>query len=77
MTDNELIEKLKAMRAAGAQDSSTRAMHVLFGLIFDANIRELSTITKAVGVKSPEINIGRKLTSYVTVRPDVLRRWRP
>ena len=77
MTDNELIEKLKAMRKAGAQDKSTRAMHVLFGLIFGADIRELSTITDAVGIESAEINIGRKLASYVTVRPDVLRRWRP
>ena len=77
MTDNDLIEKLKAMRTAGAQDGSTRAMHVLFGLIFDADIRKLSTITEAVGVESPEINIGRKLTGYVTVRSDVRRRWRP
>ena len=63
MTDNDLIEKLKAMRKAGEKDKNTRAMHVLFGLIFDADIRELSTITNAVGVKSPEINLGRKLKS--------------
>jgi len=81
MTENDLIEKFKTMRKAATRGDNTRAMHALFGIIFDKDIKKAGSSAKAIAdaarVKSAEISTGRKLASYVTVRSAVANRWRP
>lgn len=81
MTQNDLIEKLKAMLNAGTLGDNTRAIATLFGIVFDKEIETSGASVPKIGdgarIKNVEINIGRKLADFVTVRPDVLSKWRP
>ena len=85
MNQSDLVEKLHVMRQAAARrelDVMTR----LFGVIFDREIaacgtnanRIMAEYLRVYGCKigSPVINDGRKLSQFVTVKLDVLRKWR-
>ena len=58
----------------------------LFGVIFDREIAACGTNANRIvheylrvhghNVGSPAINNGRKLSQFVTVNPDVWRKWR-
>ena len=57
-------------------------MQLLFGIIFHADIDASDSSASAIGragtgVESDAtVSDGKKLAQYVTVRPEVLRRWR-
>ena len=80
MTKQQLIEKLREMRAT-APYRELMAMTKLFGILFDQEIRDCGSngaeIGKALDIGSVEINYGRKLAAYVDPKPEVLRRWKP
>ena len=85
MNQSDLVKTLNAMRrAAGYRkvDVITR----LFGIIFDRESADCATNASRIAseyervhghrVGSPIINDGRKLARFVSVNPDVLRKWR-
>ena len=80
MTKNELIEKLREMRAEAPRGELT-AMTQLFGILFDREIRAAGTNGAEVGrgadIGNVEINDGRKLASFVDPKPSVKTRWKP
>ena len=79
MTRDQLVEKLRAMRA-NASDSE--AMEALFGIIFDSELPTRSTkgrgsvpdIAKLSGTTNNYINIGRRLANLVTAKDE--SKWR-
>ena len=84
MTKDELVAKLKEMRKAGEADPRGRvgAMHHLFGIIFDREIEASGSnppkIAGEAGVPATEaISDGRNLAEYVTVKPEIKKRWHP
>ena len=85
MNQSDLVEKLDAMRsAAGIREIDV--MTRLFGVTFDREIAACETNANRIvdeylrvhghRVGSPVINDGRKLSRFVTVNPEVLRKWR-
>ena len=87
MTEDDLVQKLHAMREHGRSlgKCETAMMHV-FGLIFDDDIEASGTnasrLALAYEVKygspvgAPNISDGRKLNRFVTANAAELRRWR-
>ena len=80
MTENDLVEKLQAMREHGPKDLMT----MLFGLIFHQEIgssgpsiaREYNRRRYAGPVNSTIIQNGRKLAEFADPHDDVVRKWR-
>ena len=81
MTTDDLIEKLKEMRAAARRGDNMTAMAQLFWIIFDRGMENSGSNTVAIGrragVGGEEIADGRKYARYVTAKREVLRQWRP
>ena len=83
MTKSELAMKLSEMREAGEPNSNMSAMMYLFGIIFDKDIERIASnaaqIAKEAKCQAAEgaVADGRKLARYVTVKPEVLKHWRP
>ncbi len=85
MDQSDLVQKLHAMRSAAGK-REVDVMTRLFGVIFDRDITACGTNPNQIvneylrvydhKVGSPVIGDGRKLSQFVTVNPDVLRRWR-
>ena len=79
MTRNQLVEKLRAMRANA---SDPGAMDALFGIIFDSELPprdtkgsgSVSDIAKLSDTKNNYINIGRRLATLVTAKDE--SKWR-
>ena len=85
MNQSDLVARLHAMRNAagkGEVDVMTR----LFGIIFDREIADCGSNANRIvaeylrvhdhKIGGPVINDGRRLAPFVTVKPDVLRKWR-
>lgn len=81
MTRADLVTKFQAMRKNAPPGHKTAHGH-LFGILFHDEIHAAGTngtrIAKPAGTASAEVEInnGRKLATYVTVKPDVARRWK-
>ena len=83
MTEDALVEKLKEMLVWGEQNGHKSAAAVLFGLIFDEDIRRWNDrggvgtlVEKADSVLKTHVHYGRTLARYVSPNYDVLRRFR-
>ena len=92
MNVEQLADKLRQMRTAGAADRDMDVMTHLFGVIFCKEIKEIgnNAIVEEYNRKSEEdpekwpgkldatpIQDGRKLAEYVDPRDDVIREWKP
>ena len=83
MTDSEFARKLNEMRAAGQPGRRITAMTHLFGFLFDREIENSGSnaarIAREAGISGAEAAIcdGRNLADWVTVKPEVRRRWGP
>ena len=82
MTIDDLVAKLTQMRENSTRGTNMTATMHLFGIIFDKEI-EASGATAAeiargarIESVSGEIADGRNLAQYVTVKPEVIGRWR-
>ena len=82
MTKRELVEKLRAMREEGDAGGRKVAMTQLFGILFNEDIEKFDSNANQIANAAREpaaemdINSGRNLAGYVTVKPELLRRWR-
>ena len=82
MTKDQLVAKLREMRETGKADRRGRvgAMQHLFGIIFAKEIAASGAnppgIAQEAGVPAAEaISDGRNLAEYVTVKPEIEKRW--
>ena len=83
MTEDDLVEKLKEMLAWGEENGNQSAAAVLFGVIFDEDIRRWkdrggvgTLVEKSGSMLKTHVHYGRTLARYVTPNYDVLRRFR-
>lgn len=82
MTEKALVARFLEMRKSAPMGHKT-ARQQLFGILFDREIAYAETnaskIAKAAGSPNAEIeiNAGRNLARYVTVKPRIARRWKP
>ena len=82
MTEDELVAKLVEMRAWGEPDGHKMSATVLFGVLFDEDIRRwndhgVDKLAKRAGLTSGvEIRYGRKLAEFVSPNYNVLRKWK-
>lgn len=81
MTEAELVAKFDEMRAAAPKGHKIAWAH-LFGILFDQDITAVGATAAGIARKAGppdaavEIAGGRKLASYVTVKPGVKREWK-
>ena len=80
MTTRDLIKTLEKMRAGATRGDDLTATTLLFGVIFDEDIKNsgstAAAIGKAVGLQQgTTISDGQKLAQFVDPKPEVVRRW--
>lgn len=82
MTEDDLVEKLREMLAWGKENDQKAAAAVLFGLIFDEDIRRWNDrgvaviVEKADSTLKTHVYLGRSLAQHVSPNYDVLRKFR-
>ena len=81
MTTYQLAAKLREMRDAGKADRTVSAMGHLFGIIFGREIAASRSSAAEIARKADVpgdggISDGRNLAAYVTVKPEIEKRWR-
>ena len=81
MTTYKLAAMLKEMRETGKTDRTVSAMEHLFGIIFAREIADSGSspaeIAREAGApKDGGIRDGCNLAGYVTVKPEIEKRWR-
>ena len=83
MTIDDLVAKLTQMREDSTRGIDMTATMHLFGIIFDKEIEasgataaEIARGARIESKVSAPIADGRNLARYVTVKPEVIARWR-
>ncbi len=83
MTHNDLVEKLRSMLATATHGDDVTATVLLFGVLFDEEIRDSGSSGTRIGEASgkrygPMVTDGQKLARlrFVEPTPEMVNRWK-